>query len=86
MTPPPLILGGFAVGIVMGALIAPARPGLARKGKMVTWGIRLLGLVILIILFAVSLSSFYSASDPSQVIEGSPAKGVDWDSTDFPTF
>ena len=61
------MIGGFVVGIVMGAMIAPMREGLAKKGKLITWGIRTVAFIILIILFAVSITSFYSSSDPSQV-------------------
>lgn len=61
------MIGGFVVGIVMGAMIAPMREGLAKKGKLITWGIRAVAFIILIILFAVSITSFYSSSDPSQV-------------------
>ncbi|KAI7885872.1 rhomboid-domain-containing protein [Lichtheimia hyalospora FSU 10163] len=63
-------LGGFVVGIVMGAMIAPMREGLAKKGKLITWGIRTIAFIILIILFAVSITSFYSSSDPSQICPG----------------
>lgn len=61
------IIGGFVVGIVMGAMIAPMREGVTKKGKLITWGIRTIAFIILIILFAVSITSFYSSSDPSQV-------------------
>ncbi|KAI8148568.1 rhomboid family-domain-containing protein [Fennellomyces sp. T-0311] len=63
-------LGGFVVGIVMGAMIAPMRPGMGKKGKMITWVIRAVAFVILIILFAATITSFYKAADPSQICPG----------------
>ena len=51
----------------MGALIAPMRSNMAKKGKMITWSIRGVAFVILIILFAVTIDAFYKSPDPSQV-------------------
>ncbi|KAI8388055.1 rhomboid family-domain-containing protein [Radiomyces spectabilis] len=63
-------IGGFAVGIVMGMLVAPMRPSASKRAKWVTWGLRACALVILIIMFAVGINSFYSSPDPSQICPG----------------
>ncbi|KAI9323822.1 rhomboid family-domain-containing protein [Dichotomocladium elegans] len=60
-------LGGFTVGIIMGALIAPTRKAVSPRGKILTWSIRAVAFVALIILFAVTITQFYSAPDPSQI-------------------
>ncbi|KAI7850387.1 rhomboid family-domain-containing protein [Circinella umbellata] len=63
-------LGGFVIGIVMGAFVAPMRSNMTKKGKMITWGIRAVASVILIILFAVTIDAFYKSPDPSQICPG----------------
>ncbi|ORZ00621.1 rhomboid family-domain-containing protein [Syncephalastrum racemosum] len=60
-------LGGFVVGLVMGAFLAPMRPGTSVRGKWVTWGVRIVALVLLIIMFAVTINAFYTATDPSEI-------------------
>ena len=67
--------GGFVVGIVMGAMIAPMRPNMGKKGKMITWAIRAVAFVVLIILFAATIPAFYNAADPSQVLH-TPLKEI----------
>ncbi|KAI8093838.1 rhomboid family-domain-containing protein [Halteromyces radiatus] len=63
-------LGGFVVGLVMGMMIAPMRPMSSTRGKWITWGLRGLALVIIIILFVVCITSFYNSPDPSQICPG----------------
>lgn len=48
-------------------VIAPMRPQATRTIKIVTWIIRFVALVILVVLFAISIRAFYSAEDPSKV-------------------
>ncbi|ORZ15195.1 rhomboid family-domain-containing protein [Absidia repens] len=63
-------LGGFVIGLVMGMLIAPMRPLASTRAKWITWGLRAASLVILIILFAVCITTFYNSPDPSQICPG----------------
>ncbi|KAI8987712.1 rhomboid family-domain-containing protein [Mycotypha africana] len=60
-------VGGFAVGIFMGMLIAPMRPMATRRVMVFTWMMRIIALVVIIVLFTVSLKQFYSAEDPSKI-------------------
>lgn len=43
------------------------RDGVNARGKIFTWGIRVVALVLLIIIFSVSITQFYAAEDPSKV-------------------
>lgn len=51
----------------MGMLVAPMRPMATTGVKIVTWILRIVALVALVILFAISIREFYSVNDPSKV-------------------
>ncbi|KAF7721962.1 hypothetical protein EC973_003900 [Apophysomyces ossiformis] len=57
-------VGGLAVGIVMGILIAPMRPNASRRAQFITWFVRIGALVLLIVMFAAAIKVFYSSPDP----------------------
>ncbi|KAI7906902.1 rhomboid family-domain-containing protein [Cokeromyces recurvatus] len=60
-------IGGFAVGLSMGMMIAPMRPLASKRRKIVTWILRLVALAIVAVLYIVSIREFYSAKDPSKI-------------------
>ncbi|CAO3675373.1 unnamed protein product [Rhizopus microsporus] len=60
-------IGGFVVGILLGMTVAPMRPMATTRVKVITWILRVVALVALIVLFAVSIHQFYAAYDPSTV-------------------
>jgi hypothetical protein len=47
--------------------VAPMRPMATTRVKVITWILRVVALVALIVLFAVSIHQFYAAYDPSTV-------------------
>jgi hypothetical protein len=51
----------------MGMLIAPMRPMASPRGRWITWALRVIAFVLLIVLFAVCITTFYNSSDPAQV-------------------
>lgn len=51
----------------MGMMLAPMRPMATKKVRTITWTIRCVALVLLVVLFAVSIHELYSAEDPSKV-------------------
>ncbi|KAI9027522.1 rhomboid family-domain-containing protein [Phycomyces nitens] len=60
-------MGGFSVGIVMGVLISPMRTNASKSFKIGTWVARVVALVLLIVMFAVTIKAFYSSEDPSKI-------------------
>lgn len=60
-------LGGFAVGLVMGLLIAPTRPMATKNVQFLTWFGRVAALAILIVMFVVGIKQFYESPDPSLI-------------------
>ncbi|KAG0166242.1 hypothetical protein DFQ28_005495 [Apophysomyces sp. BC1034] len=60
-------VGGLAVGIVMGILIAPMRPNASKRAQFITWIVRVCALVLLIVMFAAAIKVFYSSPDPRQI-------------------
>ncbi|RCH83361.1 hypothetical protein CU098_000869, partial [Rhizopus stolonifer] len=59
-------IGGFVVGFFLGITIAPMRPMATRSTQVVTWVMRCVALVILVVFFALLVREFYSAYDPSK--------------------
>ncbi|KAG1448751.1 hypothetical protein G6F46_011509 [Rhizopus delemar] len=60
-------IGGFTVGILMGMLVAPMRPMATPRVKIITWILRVVALVLLIVLFVVTIRELYSVYDPSTI-------------------
>ncbi|KAI8328179.1 hypothetical protein BC941DRAFT_497163 [Chlamydoabsidia padenii] len=63
-------LGGFVVGLVMGMMIAPMRPMASTRTRWITWGLRGLALIILVVLFVVCITTFYNSADPANICPG----------------
>ncbi|KAI8976011.1 rhomboid family-domain-containing protein [Pilobolus umbonatus] len=60
-------VGGFVVGILVGAALAPMRTGASKKLVIATWAVRVVALCGIVILYAVSINALYSSEDPSLI-------------------
>ncbi|KAI8069938.1 hypothetical protein BC940DRAFT_296521 [Gongronella butleri] len=60
-------IGGFVTGLVMGMLLSPMRPMATKNIKIITWVCRLIGLVVIIVMFAVGITKFYEYPDPTTI-------------------
>ncbi|KAI9280436.1 rhomboid family-domain-containing protein [Sporodiniella umbellata] len=60
-------VGGFAIGILMGMVVAPMRPMPTPTIKALTWVMRVVALAGLVVLFAVSIHQFYAVYDTTKI-------------------
>ncbi|KAG2227631.1 hypothetical protein INT45_004672, partial [Circinella minor] len=57
-------IGGFLTGIIIGVLlISPV----GSTSQWITWGVRVVALTLLVVVFVIMLYMFYSAKDPTKI-------------------
>ncbi|KAI8988499.1 hypothetical protein BDF20DRAFT_813874 [Mycotypha africana] len=60
-------IGGLLMGLLLGITLAPFNRHASRRATVIIWTVKILSFVLVIILYAILLSKFYSTTDLSTV-------------------
>jgi ABC-type amino acid transport system permease subunit len=60
-------IGGLIMGLLLGLLLASKRPSASKRAVIITWIIRIVSFIVILLLYIVFIRLFYTASDLSTV-------------------